>query len=118
MTEKAPRAPVGLAATGKRLWRDLSEAYSFRPDERVLVVELCRLSDDLERLRRDLADEPATVTGSTGQMVVHPLRLELHRTSGRFESVVRTLGLPDETESAGSNNATWAGRNLARARWS
>lgn len=120
----APRAPKGLKAAGRRLWKDtLGErpdgtAIELRPDEVPLLVEACRLTDDVERLRDELADAPLTIAGSRGQMVAHPLRAELHRTTTRLESLVKTLALPDDPDAATGADPSWAGRNLARARWS
>jgi hypothetical protein len=100
------------------LWRGLVGPYEFRPDELPLVVEACRLVDDIEKIRSALVDEPLLVAGSKGQPTVNPLRTELHRTSARLESICRTLGVPDEAELSDEQRATWAGRNLARQRWS
>jgi hypothetical protein len=113
------RAPKGLGAVGRRVWKQLHEpredgaVLEFRADERPLVVEFVRLADDCERIRAALGDELLAV-GSKGQLVAHPLRVELHRTSQRLESIAKTLGLPDEGDAGGA----WAGRRLARARWS
>lgn len=110
-----PRRPSGLGSAGRRLWDGLSETYEFRADELPLLAEMCHLADDMNRLRRELKDAPLTVAGSKGQQVAHPLRLELHRCSTRYESLAKTLAVPDP-ESAGADSS-WAGRNLARARW-
>ena len=113
------KAPKGLQAAGRRLWRALHEldaegrTLEFRPDEVPLVTELCRLTDDVERIRAALGDE-LLAEGSKGQRVPHPLRVELHRTTQRAESIVKTLNIPDER----SGSASWSGRRLARARWS
>jgi hypothetical protein len=42
--------------------------------ERLQVV--CQLADDFERMRDELAKSPATVSGSMGQPVAHPLLAE------------------------------------------
>lgn len=119
----APRAPKGLGPAGRRVWRgtlgerDDGSQIELRADELPLLVELCRLADDVEKIRGVLADEPWTVPGSKGQPVPHPLRGELHRTLSSMDRLVRTLALPDDpAEDAGG--ATVAGRNLARQRWS
>ena len=116
-----PRCPKGLGPSGRRLWRstladrDDGSRLELRGDELVLLAEACRLVDDVERLREALADEPLTVKGSQGQDVAHPLRGELHRTIGTLDRVLRTLSLPDAADTAADRS--WAGRNLARARW-
>lgn len=118
-----PRAPRGLKAAGKRLWRDTlgeredGSRLELRADELALFAELCRMADDVERIRGELDGASLTVPGSKGQDVAHPLRAELHRTVGSMDRLARTLALPDDVKADGSSSATWAGRNLARARW-
>lgn len=114
-----PKPPTGLGTAGRACWKALHEpkddgsVLTFRPDEVPLVTEFCRLVDDVERIRATLGDD-LLAHGSMGQLVAHPLRVELHRTTQRLESIAKTLALPDE---AGAGSASWAGRNLARARW-
>lgn len=116
----APRAPRGLGSAGKRMWRgtfaerDDGARLELRPDELVLLVEACRLADDVETLRGELVGASLTVPGSQGQDVVNPLRSELHRTSTRLESILKTLALPDDE----GRSVSQAGRSLAGARWS
>lgn len=115
----APKAPDGLETAGTAVWegtfaeRPDGTRRILRADELPLLAELARLSDDVEAIRAELADEPWTVEGSKGQQVGHPLRAELHRTTTRLESLQKTLGLPDEDGASSS----WAGRSLARQRW-
>lgn len=88
----------------------------FTAAELVLVSELCRLADDIEAIRQVLEGRDWLIPGSKGQEVVDPLRGELHRTSTRFEQIVKTLSIPDDVPEELS--PAWAGRKLARARWS
>lgn len=113
------KEPKGLGPAGRACWKALhapkpdGAVLEFRPDEVPLVVEFVRLVDDVEHIRAALGDTLMD-SGSMGQPVAHPLRGELHRTTQRMESIVKTLALPDES---GAGSASWAGRNLARARW-
>ena len=84
----------------------------FEPLELPQLVEFCRLTDDVERIRDELKGE-LLAAGSKGQRVPHPLRVELHRTIATRLAVAKALNLPDE-----GSAASWAGRNLARQRWS
>lgn len=120
----APRTPAGLGKAGQRLWRgtfgerDDGSRLELRADELALLAEACRLADDVERIRGELADAPLTATGSQGQQVSNPLRGELHRTVATLDRVLRTLSLPDDPGEAHGRGGSWAGRNLARQRWS
>ena len=108
---------MSFGEAGQALWDGLNaplesgEALIFRPDERPLVVELCHLVDDLAEIRETLAEVPLLAKGSMGQDRVHPLRDELHATSRRVESLVKTLRVPDEFPVSDS------ARELAERRW-
>jgi hypothetical protein len=114
-----PEMPSGLAEAGARLWSGTfavqpdGSRLELRADELVLLAEACRLVDDVEAIRGELADQDLTAAGSMGQPVAHPLRSELHRTVGTLDRLLRTLALPDDP----AVSASWAGRNLARQRW-
>jgi hypothetical protein len=115
-----PRAPKGLEVAGRRLWRGTFEEREdgsrlvLRADELALLEEACRMADDVARIRAELDGAPLVVAGSKGQDVAHPLRGELHRTVGTLDRLLRTLALPDDD---GGTSREWAGRRLARARW-
>lgn len=109
-----PAAPDDLGAAGRRLWDGVHQADAglvlvFRADELALLAEACHLADDLEAIRGELRGRPLLTEGSKGQEVADPLRAELHRTSQRLESLLRSLRIPDEVSGAGSE--------LARRRW-
>jgi hypothetical protein len=113
------KAPKGLGPAGRRVWRALftpredGAVLEFRADELPQVIEFCRLSDDIEQIRAALKGA-LLAPGSKGQQVPHPLRVELHRTLASRLAIAKVLNLPDEAGGGGS----WAGRNLARQRWS
>jgi hypothetical protein len=122
MSGSAPATPPeDLGDVGQRVWngtlgpRTDGSRMELRPDELVLLMELARLADDVERIRTELVGAPLTVPGSKGQQVANPLRTELHRSTQRMEALQKTLALPDDE---GGASPSWAGRNLARARWS
>jgi hypothetical protein len=116
MEPTEPTKPEGLGLVGSELWAATVRAYDLRADENTLLAELCHLADDVDRLRRELEGQPLTVVGSRGQPTINPLRLELHRTTTRLESLAKTLALPDLADTA-NRNRTLAGRALARQRW-
>ena len=121
---KAPKAPAGLGAAGRKLWRESlrpradGSQLHLRPDELLLLEQACRLADDLAALRERLEGEPLTVPGSKGQSVAHPLRAEIHRSLASLDRILRTLALPDAPGRAvdGTEKSDMA-RQLARQRW-
>ena len=57
------RAPAGLSARGRRLWRAVAVDFDLSLSERELLTEACRCLDNCERLELALRDEPLTVAG-------------------------------------------------------
>jgi hypothetical protein len=106
-------APKGLSVTGKKLWRDLTGEYEFRADELATLEAACREADLIARMEDDLVNEPLTVTGSTGQLVTHPLVQELRQHRTVMASLFRGLKLPDESGNSASNQQ----REAAQSRW-
>lgn len=45
-----PKAPEGLDARGRRLWREVHSQGPLTPDRKVLLEEACRISDRLDLL--------------------------------------------------------------------
>lgn len=106
------RAPKGLKQAGKALWKDVSSGYTLRPDERRVLESACKTADLIDHLEASLVGQPATVTGSKGQEVAHPLIAEIRMQRVAFAGLLRALRLPDE--SAGERNQQ---RDAAASRW-
>ena len=114
------KAPAGLGPRGRRLWRAVTGNFELNDSETALLTEATRVVDDVERLQADLADAPATVPGSRGQMTVHPLRAELRNQRLLLAKLLAQLDMP----SCDSEGNPWDGlttsqraRKAARARW-
>ena len=107
-------APKGLGAAGKRLWRDVTGKYELRPDELRVLESACRTVDMIGQLEDALVDEPATVLGSKGQVIAHPLIAEVRMQRMAFAQLLRSLKLPDEGSSGAAVNQQ---RSAARERW-
>jgi hypothetical protein len=67
------RPPRGLSPTGRRLWGALVAVRELDGEAQERLRNLCRLADELERLRSALAEAPAMTTGSMGQVRPNPL---------------------------------------------
>ena len=116
MTEKAPS---GLSAGGRKLWREVSKDQKLRPDQYRILQEACNEADLIDRLQADLKDTPTTTRGSVGQEVAHPILSELRQHRGTLNTLIRSLALEDtDTSASDARRATREGATaLARARW-
>lgn len=56
-----------LASRGGRFWASATDVYVLDVDELELLAEACRTLDDLEALRRAVAEDEVTVDASQGQ---------------------------------------------------
>ncbi len=113
-----PRAPRGLKARGREVWRELHRTYVFDecPEKLILAEEAARTADVVARLQK-LVDESADlrVRGSQGQPVAAPEVAELRQYRALLASLMKALSLPDE-ESDGLTRSQ-LGKIGARARW-
>jgi hypothetical protein len=50
-----PRPPRGLKTPGRRLWNDVQARYELETHEELLLLEMCRTADTLDRLARQIA---------------------------------------------------------------
>lgn len=53
------RAPAGLGVAGRALWRAVAGAHDLDPVQRLLLVEVCRAKDRLDKLDAVLRGDPA-----------------------------------------------------------
>ena len=67
------RAPSGLSAGGRGLWRAVTGDYELSAAELETLRQCCRQVDVITRLDTALAEAEVVVTGSMGQPKCHPL---------------------------------------------
>ena len=112
-----PRAPTGLLAGGKQLWRELHAVYDFTeaPEKQAILEEACRTADVVKRLQAivDGADE-IRVRGSQGQPVAMPELLELRQYRALMVQLLKALGCPDDEDTLTRSEL---GKLGATARW-
>jgi hypothetical protein len=98
------RPPKGLLRAGRALWRDVQSKYVLDPAELAVLLQMCRLGDQLERLQDEFSGQnAATVKGSRGQPVLNPLLGEIRLTSLALAKLAAALDLP-QPKSSGAGN--------------
>jgi CelD/BcsL family acetyltransferase involved in cellulose biosynthesis len=112
----ARRAPSGLGASGRALWRDINREYGLAPHESAILVQVCRTVDRLDAIEAELATAPLVVPGSTGQPVRHPLLAEQRMQARVLESLSRALSIPLPGEDVGRRRSPSARENAVQ-RW-
>lgn len=117
-TPPVPRPPSDLAASGKRLWREVHEEWQLGPHEAKLLLEACRTVDELDSLRAAIRESSALVEGSRGQPRAHPAFEEVRRHREQLARLVTALRLPADEVSAPPSVASARAAKAAEARWS
>ncbi|MEX0756125.1 MAG: terminase [Actinomycetota bacterium] len=100
---RRPRAPTGLGAGGKRLWREVLALYEMNPGELRILEESCRVVDVLDELRE----------AGHGPEILREARLQREM----LRKLLASLDLPDEDEPTLPSSRSTAARALAKARW-
>src|ERR1039457_2382773 len=95
------RAPDGLGAQGKTLWRTVTAVYSLAPHEAELLRQACRVRDHLARMDVALLDSDVEVEGYKGQPRAHPLLQASADQRRVLDALFRSMSLPmpDEVRS-------------------
>ena len=101
-------APKGLAAGGRKLWREVAKTYTLRPDEVAILEQACRAADLVDVMSAELASSELMIPGSTGQMVLNPIVAELRLQRQSLDRLLSGLDLPDMD---GSGKAVARDRN-------
>jgi P27 family predicted phage terminase small subunit len=120
-TVKIPRAPKGLSAEGKALWKTMHQEFDFtgEPQKLAILEQACRVLDTITKLEEEAESGPLTVRGSQGQQVINPLVAEARFQRGLLAQLMTKLGLPDaDPEKAEKQmKRSDAARKAAQARW-
>ena len=107
---------TGLGPRGKRFWRSVTTDYDFtRADDLELLIEVCRLLDELEELKAAIAEHGSVVPGSMGQPRPHPALSEMNKARSTLRLLLVRLGL-DQAD-AEMDKASKSGQKAADARW-
>jgi hypothetical protein len=110
------RAPAGLGASGRALWREVMAEYGLNPAEALMLTQLARCADRIEAIEAELGGADLVTVGSMGQPRCNPLLGELRAQMRLSESLARSLALPMPGEDVGRRRSPTAREN-ALARW-
>lgn len=116
---KPPVAPDGLTARGRALWRSVVEDFTLRPDELTVLEQACRARGRVDELAKEFAAMEIMIAGSTGQLVVNPLLMELRNHEAHVAALLARLKLKDVEAPAGgaTGSRSSSARERANARW-
>ena len=109
--------PEGLGEAGAALWRYVLDEFDLAADDLALLAETCRTADELEVMRRALAEVGPTVRGSMGQTVPNGLFAELRAHRQLLVKLLGELALPDEDEEVGKTPNQLRASKAAQTRW-
>jgi hypothetical protein len=116
-TSKPPRAPAGLKARGRALWREILGRYALDPGEMQLLRLLCETVDRIDALDAELDGQPLTVIGGRGQVPKsNPLLHELREERRLVSRLVAELALPLPGEVVGRRRSPHQ-KSAAGTRW-
>lgn len=109
--------PDGFSAAASESWNLYTQKYVFRADELQVLEAVCRTQMRIDDLNDELKNEPNLVTGSTGQVAVHPLFAEIRAQEAHHAKLVKQLNLPDDASAAGESSRSTNARKAAQSRW-
>ena len=117
---KPVRAPNGLGAPGKALWKAYTGTYQLDPQELVALTEAARASDELAVLESELKSEidagRVQVTGSMGQPTPNRLFSEVRSHRLLIAQLLKSIQLPS-ADGSSAKDASAAGRALVSMRY-
>lgn len=111
----SPR-PKSLGEQGGDLWDSVQSQWVLTPAEERLLLDACRLTDEIDQLERGIAETGVTVPGSKGQVRANPLIGEARSHRLAVKQLLAALKLRESLD-AENNNKAHHGRSLAAHRW-
>lgn len=97
----APRAPRGLKAGGKRLWRAVTDEFELAEHELSVLLQASRTVDALDELERIVIAEGVTHDSPQG-VRAHPALVEARQQRITLAKLVASLRIPlDDDQQAG-----------------
>lgn len=112
-TYTPPKVPTGLSKAGSSLWRSVTKKYELRTDELVILESACKATDRIDAMETARAGAVVSL-GSMGQVVVHPLVVEIRTHESQVAGLLARLKLPDEPGGTAQVNQH---RSAANSKW-
>ena len=120
MTERAerakPKAPTGLKATGRGLWRRITTVFELEVGELAVLELACRQADDVADLEEQLRTDGLVVEGSAGQPRLNAVVAELRQGRLAVGKLLGQIALLDDDGRPATEGAKRA-RHAADRRW-
>ncbi|WP_426325710.1 P27 family phage terminase small subunit [Microbacterium sp. E-13] len=96
-----PNAPEGLNERGREFWNAMQLAVleddaEFDTSETAALEEACRVLDTIGQLSNRVDRDGYTVTGSRGQIVVHPAVQEIRLQQTTLARLLGIVKLPED----------------------
>jgi hypothetical protein len=98
-TTRATRAPKELASTGKKLWNRVLKEFELADHEELVLLQACRIADNLDRLQLDLGTGTMLLESSQGSRI-HPAAVEARQQSLALAKIMASLRIPFGDEEA------------------
>lgn len=117
MSAKPAPDSLDVDGRGAKLWAEVTAVYELRPDELVLLGEVCDMVNRIVELSDAVDLEGVVVEGSRGQPVIHPALVEQRQHRDVLRRGLTFLGLPDDPASGRGNGRSVQARDAAHARW-
>jgi hypothetical protein len=116
-----PRAPAGLKAAGKAVWRgiheDLGEGWELDARERIVLTAACRQADTNADLEAAIRKAGVEVLGSQGQLRLNAMVTELRQGRIALEKLLASLALPGDESGEALTASERRAQAAANARW-
>lgn len=113
----SPAYPHGLGPRGGAFWTQATTTYELSDSETELLLECCRLLDEVEALNDAIERDGLTVKGHAGQPRVHPAVTEVRQHRLSLGKLLAQLALPDEDGGTLLSPTQARAKRAASARW-
>ncbi len=115
-TKRATRAPKELHETGKKLWNRVLRDFGLADHEELVLLQACRVSDNLDRLQCEMATGSLVIESSQGSRI-HPALVEARQQSLALAKIMASLRIPfGEEDKQPQNRSGVRGASLSSER--